>query len=223
MLDYAEVKALAVGDERIRERVETANEITRLTALQMKTRAEKLRLLQELDTLPGQIASYQTQLANARADAARYAAWKESQCIPVTAKEKEDAAAMRRALRGRMFTALQENVLCRNETVLCGYAGFQVTLPANMMREKPYLWMKGQGRYYVEVGSSEAGILIRLDNFLDAFPTRVENLEHAVWSLEKREADIRRELNGIADYGDEIESLMKKLNEIDNALGVKQK
>lgn len=223
VLDYAEVKALAVGDDRIRERVETANEITRLTALQMKTRTEKLRLLQELDTLPGQIASYQTQLDNVRADAARYAAWKEAQQIPVTAKEKEDAAVMRRALRGRIFTAVQENTLRRNETVLCDYAGFQVTLPANMMREKPYLWIKGRGRYYVEVGCSEAGVLIRLDNFLEAFPTRAENLEHSVWSLEKREADIRRELNESADYGDEIENLMKKLNEIDKALGVKQK
>ena len=223
VLDYAEVKALAVGDERIKERVETANEITRLTALQAKTRAEKLRLSQELEALPGQIKDFTEKLAVARLDAADYAAWKKSQPVPVTTKEKSDEAERRRHLRETLHKRLSENVMCPHETPLFTYAGFEVVLPAHMMKEKPYVWLKKHGSYYVETGGSEAGGLIRLDNFLEAFPQRVDNLWDTVKKLTVRQADIRRELAAGADYGDELEALMKKLEQIDKELGVDKK
>ena len=223
VLDYAEVKALAVGDERIKERVQTANEITRLTSLQTKARAEKLRLSQELDALPGQIKDYAEKLANARLDAADYAVWKGVQPVPVTTKEKEAEALRRRELRETLFRALSENGMKTNETPLFAYAGFRVVLPAHMLREKPYVWIKGHGSYYVETGGSEVGGLIRLDNFLEFFPQRIENLQNTVAELTARQADIERELTSFADYGDGLEALMKKLEQIDKELGVDKK
>ncbi len=223
VLDYAEVKALAVGDERIKERVETANEITRLTALQAKTRAEKLRLQQELDTLPGRIKDFTEKLEYARLDAADYEAWTKTQPVPVTTKEKEAEALRRRNLRETLYRALTENVMRPYETPLFEYAGFQVVLPAHMMKEKPCVWLKKHGSYYVETGGSETGSLIRLDNFLEAFPQRVQNLRDTVERLTARQADIRRELAAGADYSDELEALMKKLEQIDKELGVDKK
>ena len=92
-----------------------------------------------------------------------------------------------------------------------------------MMKEKPYVWLKGHGSYYVETGGSEAGCLIRLDNFLEAFPQRVDNLRDTVKKLTARQTDIRRELANGVDYGDELENLMKKLEQIDKELGVDKK
>lgn len=223
VLDYAEVKALAVGDERIKERVETANELTRLTALQAKTRAEKLRLSQELDSLPGQIGDYAEKLLNAKEDLRDYAAWKKTQPAAVTAKEKEAEAERRRRLRETLYGGLKENAMRPRETPLFAYAGFQVVLPAHMMTEKPYVRLKKHGSYTVETGGSEVGGLIRLDNFLEFFPQRVQNLEETVRKLTTRKAEIERELASGADYGDEIENLMKKLEQIDQELGVDKK
>ena len=223
VLDYAEVKALAVGDDRIKERVETANEITRLSALQARTRAEKLRLSQELDALPGQIGDYAEKLANARLDAADYAAWTKTQPVPVTTKEKEAEAERRRDLRETLHGGLAENAMRPHETPLFTYAGFQVVLPAHMITEKPYVRLKKHGSYTVETGDSEVGGLIRLDNFLEYFPQRVQNLEETVRKLKTRKAEIERELAAGADYGDALEALMKKLEQIDKELEVDKK
>ncbi len=222
VLDYAEVKALAVGDARIKERVETANEITRLTALQTKTRAQKLTLAQELDTLPGKLGEYKTRLANAKADAAAYETWKKEQPVPATVKEKEAAAANRRALREKLYKSLQNNELLKWETPLFEYAGFQVALPAHMMKAKPFVWLKKNGSYYVETGDSETGGLIRIDNFLESFPKRIETMRETLQTLTLRKKEIERELSTCPDYGDEIEALMKKLEQIDTDLGVEK-
>ena len=48
VLDYAEVKALAVGNPLVKERVETANELTRYLALQRKAIETHIRLEKEL-------------------------------------------------------------------------------------------------------------------------------------------------------------------------------
>lgn len=55
VLDYAEVKALAVGNPLIKERVETANELTRYLALQRKAIENHIRMEKELMELPARI------------------------------------------------------------------------------------------------------------------------------------------------------------------------
>jgi hypothetical protein len=52
VLDYAEIKALAVGNPLVKERVETANELNRLYSLQRQAVEEKVRLESELHRLP---------------------------------------------------------------------------------------------------------------------------------------------------------------------------
>jgi hypothetical protein len=55
VLDYAEVKALAVGNPLVKERVETANELTRYLALQRKAIETHIRLEKELMELPAKM------------------------------------------------------------------------------------------------------------------------------------------------------------------------
>ena len=98
-----------------------------------------------------------------------------------------------------------------------------MVLPAHMMKEKPFVWLRKHGSWYVETGGSEVGGLIRLDNFLEDFPKRLANLKETGKKLTQRKADIERELAHGADYGDELEALMKKLEQIDKELEVDKK
>ena len=83
--------------------------------------------------------------------------------------------------------------------------------------------LKKHGSYTVGTGGSEVGGLIRVDNFLEYFPQRVQNLEETVRKLKTRKAEIERELAAGADYGDALEALMKKLEQIDKELEVDKK
>ena len=219
VLDYAEVKALAIGDPLIKERVETANELSRMLTLHRKEIDNRMRLENELASLPPQIEEQKRVIERCENDAAAYADRKAALPAPQTTAEKDALAERRRQLRQRIFVAIGENALKNEETRLLRYHGFDVVLPAHMMSEKPYLWLVREGRYFVSLGESDIGVLTRIDNFLDDLPKHADKLREALDFLEARTEQIRTELSQMQSYADRIEELDEKLNEIDHKLG----
>lgn len=223
VLNYAEVKALAVGNPLVKERVETANELARYLTLQQKTVENRIRLEKEQLELPGRMAHQRALIKKAEEDAAHYAAYKKAQPIPINTAQKEAEAERRRRIREQLHTAVQQNVLSPTETQLMDYAGFQIILPANMLTEKPFVWLQRQGRYYVELGETAVGDLIRIDNFLDGFHLHQKKLTDDLQMLEERQQTICAELAKNESYVDQIKSYEKKLAALDKKLGVDTK
>ncbi|MBR2043658.1 MAG: DEAD/DEAH box helicase family protein [Clostridia bacterium] len=209
VLDYAEVKALAVGNPLIKERVETANELTRYLSLQRKAIDTNLRLKKELDGMPKRIERQGDLIVKCKDDIAFY---KENR----RDYDKEE----RKALRTTLYNGVRENLLMQNETPFMEYQGFTVVLPMNMTAEKPFIWLQKNGRYYLELGDTEKGGLIRVDNFLDGLDKHLEKLSVGYDELCKRQEDIKTELTKTETYEDKIKETQKKLSEIDKKLGV---
>ena len=113
--------------------------------------------------------------------------------------------------------------MATEETVLFTHRGFQVILPANMVEQLPYVWLSRKGKYYVELGNTEVGGLIRIDNFLDSMSTHLAKLEESLEQLENRQKLIQAELDKNENYTDLIEKYTKKLEQIDKKLGVNDK
>ena len=106
------------------------------------------------------------------------------------------------------------------ERYLMDYLGFKINLPPNMNPKKPYVWLERSGRYYVELGDSEKGCLIRIDNFLENFERHIEKLDDSLERLYIRENAIRKELEEKDDISEEISKLREGLDAIDSKLGV---
>ena len=149
-------------------------------------------------------------------------------------KCQEDAAFMqqtfavqdkelRRQIRKTIYDAVCANCLATKETILMTYQGFQIVLPTNMSKEKPYVWLQRQGRYYVELGASEVGCLIRLDNALEGLPVHLEKLEKNLTEMEQREVALQAELQKEENFTDQITACKEKLAKIDKKLGVDKK
>ena len=111
-------------------------------------------------------------------------------------------------------------VLMPSESNFMTYNGFDVVLPANMNKEKPFVWLKRRHRYYVEMGDTQAGVLLRIDNFLEKLNIYFEKLNIQLDELTRKESDIANELSKKEDYTDRIEKLKNKLERIDKKLGV---
>ncbi|MBD4337810.1 hypothetical protein GUH15_17470, partial [Xanthomonas citri pv. citri] len=75
VLDYAEVKALAVGNPLVKERVKTANELSRYLTLQRKLVDSRIRMEKELLEMPGKISNQENNIAQCEADIAFYNGW----------------------------------------------------------------------------------------------------------------------------------------------------
>ena len=223
VLDYAEVKALAVGNPLVKERVETANELSRYLTLQRKLVESRIRMEKELLEMPGKISNQENNIAQCEADIAFFNGWKQENPAPVDNKEKKDAAEKRKQIRDFVHSSLIGYVLEPKEKALMTYRGFEIILPANMTREKPYIWLKRNGRYYVELGDTNTGNLIRIDNYLDDLQAHLEKLNKGLAKLQERERQLKDELRKEESFSDEIEECRKKLEILDKKLGVDKK
>lgn len=223
VLDYAEVKALAVGNPLVKERVETANELSRYLTLQRKLVESRIRMEKELLEMPGKKSNQENNIVGCEADIAYYTGWKQANPAPSDNKVKKDVAEKRKQLRDYIHSSLMGYVLEPKEKILMTYRGFEIILPVNMAREKPYVWLKRNGRYYVELGDTNTGNLIRIDNFLDDLQTHLDKLNKGLAKLWERERQLKEELRKEESFSDEIENCRQKLEKLDKKLGVDKK
>ena len=223
VLDYAEVKALAVGNPLVKERVEIANELSRYLTLQRKLVESRIRMEKELLEMPGKKSHQENNIAGCEADIAYYKGWKQANPAPSDNKVKKDVAEKRKQLRDYIHSSIMSYVLEPKEKILMTYRGFEIILPANMTREKPYVWLKRNGRYYVELGDTNTGNLIRIDNFLDDLQTHLDKLNKGLAKLWERERQLKEELRKEESFSDEIENCRQKLEMLDKKLGVDNK
>jgi hypothetical protein len=135
--------------------------------------------------------------------------------------KREHEQEERKELRNRIFESVKSNVLQPTETSVGVYQGFEIVLPSYMMAEKPYIWLKGEGKYYVELGEADRGVLIRIDNFLENLKMLSLRLMDNLTELTSERERMRQELDKAESYIEKIEELKEELKRLDKKLGVK--
>lgn len=230
VLGYAEVKALAIGNPLVKERVEKANELTRLKQLQAKAIEMKEGLAREASLIPKEIEEYKERIKKCEEDLAFY---NEEKVRLLAEREREDRGKDEKVLKAEksekrnkfnesVYGEVLKNVLKTKESYLTDYCGFKIILPANMLLIKPYVYLERQGRYYVELGESDKGVTVRLYHCLEGLAERLDKLKARLSETLERQKNIETELAKDVDYSEEIAELKIKMEKIDKKLGVKK-
>ncbi len=211
VLNYAEVKALAIGNPLVKERVETANELTRLSALHRRAIETHIKLEEALLEMPAKIERQEGIVTRCRADVRWY-----------LSNRREYSKEERRDLRERLAEAIKRHAEEPvSEVVAMNYQGFDVVLPINMSAERPYIWLKRESKYFIELGGeSGLGAIIRIDNFLDRIVEHLQKISKELNGLKDKETALREELLKKDDYAERIEALREKIEKLDRKLGV---
>lgn len=229
VLNYAEVKALSLGNPLIKRKVELTNEIDKLRILQRDYIVARQKMERELADLPEQIEKQQKRIAATEADMAYYA------------ENKTDYTAMtyeaQKAIRDRIFEAVTTHVNQPYEKKVLTYQGFDVVVPARMIpkprhaRTKdgeepkdrapiPFVYVKREGAYYMEVESA-SGITKRLNNLLEDLPKAEKRRKEVLDALNNKKAALEKELEKTGEsYASEIAAIAEELEKIDEELGV---
>lgn len=223
VLDYAEVKALAVGNPLVKKRVEAANELTRYLTLQRKLVDSRIQMEKELLELPGKVEHQRSLITKCEEDLSCYRDWKKENPPATETCLKKEEAEKRKALREYITSAVRDYALETREKTLMNYRGFDIVLPANMILEKPYVWLSRQGKYYVELGDTEIGNLVRIDNFLDTLDNHLEKLKIGLSKLTEKEIELKAELAKDENYSEQIEKYSAEVEKLDKKLGVNKK
>ena len=209
-LNYAEVKALAIGNPIIKRRVEIANELERIISIDRTNKSTRLELESEKITLPKRISDMEEEVKNIILDEMNL-----SHAVTIySPKEKSD-------LLNIIIENLASNILKDEDTNLFKYQGFMLVLPKNMLEERPYLYLKNNGTYRIDFQDLNKGIMIRIDNFIDKFHTYAIDKSNELENLKNRYQNLDFELSQeLVPYQDKILELETLLKNIDQQLGV---
>lgn len=239
VLNYAEVKALAVGDPRIKQRVELSNELSRVRILQQDLVQERYENRKELSGLPSKIEKQKELIGNIE---------KDYEFINSNAPEfTEPGKKAKGELRKLIFEACKNKVNLPYESKIADYRGFEIVIPAGMRpvtsntRPKlPWIEVRRNASYIVDI-ESLTGITTRLDNLLtpknrgqmkkgkesktdrDSRSDLEKTLEKAKSKLVEmttRMTVLEENLKSGDDYSKQITELKKKLDELDAEMGV---
>ena len=211
VLKYAEVKALAVGNPLVKQRVEIANEVARYQILQRKTQQKTEDYRSELGRISPRERELEELIAKCDEDCAYY-----------RMNKREYEAEERREFRELAFAAAQPEEITREEQIIAEYQGFQVIVPAHATKENPVLYLRRRGNYVVYVGKSAVGLLVRIDNTLEELEKRLSTLSEERDRLRQRKVFLEAELKEPADYSDLILRYKKLLVMLDEQLGVNE-
>ncbi len=211
VLSYSEIKALAVGNPLIKKRVEASNELARLLLLNRKRQELKQAEGQERMELPEKIVRQRRLLWLAEED-----------CEIAKANPKCTDKEEQVRLREKIYASLYENAGSPVEKMLLVYRGFRIIAPAYMTPDRTYVYLERGGRYYLELGS-EAGVLRRIDFFLDEMSRQVEKYRDTLEKYIARSAALDDEDgDGEEDYESRISDLRATIEKIDKKLGAKK-
>ena len=180
VLDYAEIKALAVGNPLIRERIEIANELEHARINQRRKRKELTGLQELIETIPEKILENDKRIKSIELDNTIYK------------KKREVISNEERQMFGEeLIYALNNNIGNEKERVFGEYQGFKVILPKGMNSERPYVIVTrpGSNRYMVKMdGNSESGCCKRIDHLLihleDEKKRMLQNRENLIKQME---------------------------------------
>lgn len=178
VLNYAEVKALAVGNPLIKKRVEVAAELDRYRILQSEYMERRYRNKVEWDSIPSKISGSEWKIEKLKKDIEFVESDSEEFKSPGQ-KERIDA-------KNRIAEAVRtkQGLFCDSEILT--YRGFSIVVPAHMIprapnsvepdneegekvdwkKAVPYIQVRRNGSYTVEI-HSEAGIMKRIDNLIE--------------------------------------------------------
>ena len=174
-LSFAEVKMLATGDERFKEKMDLDIQVSKLKVLKQSYLSEHYDLEDRiLKHYPQTIKEYEQRIVCYEADtvlAEQNKPQGEEKFCPMTLrgiKYTEKAAA------GEMLIAICKEYPLSAPTEIGSYRGFKMEVFYDTVNAHYCLNLCGKAKYKVDLGSDPLGNLTRIENELAKLPARLE-------------------------------------------------
>lgn len=217
---YAEIKAVASGNPLIREKVTVENQVKELEQLKAAYTRKRNRLKDDIQRkIPDEQALCEKRVESYGQDKVRYESNNSDdfsiQFAGKTYESKKEAGeAMTAALR-------KVPIAGASPTEIGEYKGFTIEAERGL-DGLPYLYLKGSGRYRVEVTTSESANMNRIEHMLDHFEDRQLEAKERLVELEKEYQDSVAELRRPFAQQEELNTALAQLTTINDELNLNE-
>ena len=194
VLSYAEVKALASGDPRIREKMELDVEVAKLKMAKSEYQNNVYSLQDRLRKhFPAAILREEESIAALRQDEELALRSKEGEgkkfpgmtLLGITYEDKKEAGGALLQLCGAAGA---------KPLLLGEYRGFEMSVRYKESIRAPEITLKGRAEHTVELGKSGEGNIVRLNNALDGIGKRLTDREERLEDLLRQVQAAREEI-----------------------------
>lgn len=214
-LSYAEVKSLATGDPRIKERMDLEMEISKLKLLRASHMNQRFEMQSRLQRIPLEIQSYEQAREKLAADHASYMQNKAGDfsmtiCGTRYAERKEAGAALLSACQAKSDPVPEEIGAYRGFRLLLAYANMQFTAI-----------LKGEGSYSVELGDTAIGNIQRLEHQLERLAPSVKAADCKIDALKQEQQTLEADAEQPFPQEAELTEKSQRLIALDAALKLK--
>ena len=223
-LSFAEVKMLATGDARFKEKMNLDIQVSKLRVLKQSYLSEHYDLEDRvLKYYPQTIKEYEERIAGYENDAALVEQHKpqgEDKFCPMTLKgmtytEKADA--------GEMLLAICKDYPMSAATEIGSYRGFRIEIYYDTVNAHYCMNLCGKAKHKVDLGADALGNLTRIENELSKLPARLEAAKtkkaETIAQLETAKEEIKKPFA----FEDELKEKTERLNALNIELNLNEK
>lgn len=220
VLQYAEFKALATSDPRVKEKMEVDNEINRLTVLKSAWQTQQNDLRFNITKrYPDEIAKATRKIEGMAADLTAYTQKKPEEfqmVIDGKIHEERSKAAEHFMVRSRKLGRETGDTLD-----IGSYAGFTIRL-LRAWGGSANIQLCGKCTYQTDMGESELGNITRIENLAQRIIERKEDEEQKLESLTRQLAASKAESEKPFADEERLAELQRKKVSLDLALEFKE-
>ena len=223
-LSFAEVKMLATGDARFKEKMDLDIQVSKLRVLKQSYLSEHYDLEDRvLKYYPQTIKEYEERIAGYENDVALAKQHKpqgEDKFCPMTLKgmtytEKADA--------GEMLLAICKDYPMSAATEIGSYRGFRIEIYYDTVNAHYCMNLCGKAKHKVDLGADALGNLTRIENELSKLPARLEAAKtkkaETIAQLETAKEEIKKPFA----FEDELKEKTERLNALNIELNLNEK
>ena len=223
-LSFAEVKMLATGDARFKEKMDLDIQVSKLRVLKQSYLSEHYDLEDRvLKYYPQTIKEYEERIAGYEYDAVLAEQHKpqgEDKFCPMTLKgvtytEKADA--------GEMLLAICKDYPMSAPTEIGSYRGFRMEIYYDTVNAHYCMNLCGKAKHKVDLGADALGNLTRIENELSKLPARLEAAKtkkaETIAQLETAKEEIKKPFA----FEDELKEKTERLNALNIELNLNEK
>ena len=223
-LSFAEVKMLATGDERFKEKMDLDIQVSKLKVLKQSYLSEHYDLEDRiLKHFPQTIAEYEQRIVCYKADTALTEQHKpqgEEKFCPMTLR---GISYTEKAAAGEMLIAICKEYPLSAPIEIGSYRGFKMEIFYDTVGTHYCLNLCGQAKYKVELGSDPLGNLTRIENELAKLPARLEaaqiKLAETIEQLETAKVEVQKPFA----FEEELKEKSERLNSLNIELNLDKK
>ena len=217
-LNYAEIKALATGDPKIKEKMDLDNEVTKLKMLEANYKSNRYRLEDKVaKTYPEEIARIEKLIEAVKKDISLVEPQGEGE-NRFTSLILHGEKIMDKKEAGERLLEAIKNVKVNESKVIGQYRNLDLEVSYNIFTNERAFSLNGASKTVGELGVSADGNITRLDNAIDKLPEKLSYLEEKLISTKEQLENAKEELKKPFEKADELKTKVLRLAELNKLL-----